>query len=75
MLAEFWADGPDSETPPGHWFTIFNYVSDHPLQTKKYKGTGTPLNDLEWDVKGYLALGGAMHDVAITAWGMKGWYD
>jgi len=22
VLAEFWADGPDSETPPGHWFTI-----------------------------------------------------
>jgi hypothetical protein len=75
VLAEFWADGPDSETPPGHWFTIFNYVTDHPLQTKKYKGTGTPLDDLEWDVKGYFALGGAMHDVAVTAWGMKGWYD
>jgi len=27
ILAEFWADGPDSETPPGHWFTILNYVS------------------------------------------------
>lgn len=24
VLAEFWADGPDSETPPGHWFTILN---------------------------------------------------
>jgi hypothetical protein len=31
VLAEFWADGPDSETPPGHWFTILNYVNDHPL--------------------------------------------
>src|SRR5687767_12873722 len=20
VLAEFWADGPTSETPPGHWF-------------------------------------------------------
>ncbi|MEZ4703388.1 MAG: hypothetical protein R2834_23865, partial [Rhodothermales bacterium] len=30
VLAEFWADGPDSETPPGHWFTILNYVNDHP---------------------------------------------
>ncbi|MEO6597933.1 MAG: DUF6851 domain-containing protein, partial [Planctomycetota bacterium] len=30
VLAEFWADGPHSETPPGHWFTILNYVSDHP---------------------------------------------
>ena len=19
VIAEFWADGPDSETPPGHW--------------------------------------------------------
>ncbi|MBL0339821.1 MAG: VCBS repeat-containing protein [Bacteroidetes bacterium] len=75
VLAEFWADGPESETPPGHWFTIFNYITDHPLQTKEYKGTGAPLNDLEWDVKGYFALGGTMHDVAITAWGMKGWYD
>ncbi|NNF34678.1 MAG: hypothetical protein HKN68_11240, partial [Saprospiraceae bacterium] len=22
VVAEFWADGPDSETPTGHWFTI-----------------------------------------------------
>lgn len=43
VLAEFWADGPDSETPPGHWFTILNYVSDHPLFEKKIPGrrTGT----------------------------------
>jgi hypothetical protein len=26
-------------------------------------------------VKAYFALGGALHDVAITAWGIKGWYD
>ena len=31
VLAEFWADGPNSETPPGHWFTILNSVTDHPL--------------------------------------------
>ena len=24
VLAEFWEDGPDSETPPGHWFVILN---------------------------------------------------
>jgi hypothetical protein len=75
VLAEFWADGPDSETPPGHWFTIANYVSDHPLTVKRLGGRGRLLNDLEWDVKVYLALGGAMHDVAIAAWGAKGWYD
>jgi hypothetical protein len=75
VLAEFWADGPDSETPPGHWFTIANYVSDHPQLVKKLEGIGPVLSDLEWDVKLYLALGGAMHDVAIAAWGVKGWYD
>jgi hypothetical protein len=26
VLAEFWADGPNSETPPGHWNVIANYV-------------------------------------------------
>ncbi len=75
VLAEFWADGPDSETPPGHWFTILNYVSDHPMLVKRYKGEGPVLDDLEWDVKSYFALGGAMHDSAISAWGIKGWYD
>ncbi len=75
VLAEFWADGPDSETPPGHWFTILNYVNDHPDFEKRYRGQGVVMDDLEWDVKAYLMLGGAMHDVAISAWGVKGWYD
>ncbi len=75
VLAEFWADGPTSETPPGHWFSILNYVNDHPLFQKRFRGKGPVLDDLEWDVKAYLMLGGAMHDVAITAWGIKGWYD
>ncbi|MDX1906689.1 MAG: T9SS type A sorting domain-containing protein [Bacteroidia bacterium] len=75
VLAEFWADGPSSETPPGHWFTILNYVCDHPAFQKRYRGTGPALGALEWDVKAYFALGGAMHDAAITAWGIKGWYD
>ncbi len=75
ILAEFWADGPDSETPPGHWFSIFNDVTDNPLTVKQIGGVGPVVNDLEWDVKGYLAMGGAMHDSAIAAWGIKGWYD
>ena len=75
VLAEFWADGPTSETPPGHWFTILNTVSDHPTFERKLGGTGAIRGPLEWDVKAYFALGGAMHDVAITAWGIKGWYD
>ena len=75
VLAEFWADGPDSETPPGHWFTILNYVSDHPETVKKFGGQGIVLSDLEWDIKSYLVLGGAMHDSAINIWGIKGYYD
>ena len=75
VLAEFWADGPASETPPGHWFTILNYVSDHPLLEKRFSGTGPILSNLEWDVKCYLTLSGAMHDSAVNIWGLKGYYD
>jgi len=75
VLAEFWADGPDSETPPGHWFVLLNEVNNHPQLVKRFGGVGPILGPLEWDVKAYFALGGAMHDVAITAWGNKGWYD
>lgn len=75
ILAEFWADGPASETPPGHWFTILNYVSDHPLFGKRIGGQVAIVSDLEWDVKSFLVLGGAMHDSAINIWGIKGYYD
>ncbi len=75
ILAEFWSDGPDSETPPGHWFKIFNIISQHPQLVKKIGGEGEVVSDVEWAVKGYLALGGAMHDVAVACWGAKGWYD
>ena len=74
VLAEFWADGPNSETPPGHWFTILNNVNDK-LTEKKWRGKGPLLSDLEWDVKSYLTLGGALHDAAVSAWGIKGYYD
>ena len=75
VLAEFWADGPDSETPPGHWFVILNEVNDSELVVKKFEGDGEVLDDLEWDIKSYFTLGGAMHDAAISAWGIKGYYD
>jgi len=75
VLAEFWADGPDSETPPGHWFSILNYVNDHPQFEKRFEGVGDILDPLEWDVKAYFILGGGMHDAAISAWSVKGWYD
>ncbi|MCA6074822.1 FG-GAP-like repeat-containing protein [Fulvivirga sedimenti] len=75
VLAEFWADGPDSETPPGHWFTLLNDVTDHPEFEPRWLGEGHFMNPLEWDVKAYMAMGGAMHDAAVTSWSIKGYYD
>ena len=81
VLAEFWADGPMSETPPGHWNSIANYVADDPNHRRCMGGTddfetcvaGTTseMDPLEWDVKVYLALDGAVHDAAIVSWGAK----
>ncbi len=75
VLAEFWADGPNSETPPGHWNVMANYVADHPLLVKRIGGTGPVVDDLEWDVKMYFALNAAVHDAACAAWGAKRAYD
>jgi hypothetical protein len=75
VLTQFWADGPQSETPPGHWFALLHDVSDHATFQRKWGGVGPLLTPLEWDVKSYLTLGGAMHDAAIACWGIKGWYD
>jgi hypothetical protein len=75
VLAEFWADGPDSETPPGHWNTIANAVVDAPGFERRLGGLGEVLDPLQWDVKMYLALNGAVHDAGVAAWGCKGHYD
>ena len=77
VVAEFWADGPASETPPGHWNTVANAATDdlEALGPLRIGGTGPAVDRLEWDTKMYLALNGATHDSAIAAWGVKGFYD
>ena len=61
VLAEFWADGPDSELPPGHWFEILHSVNDALSDGDlRIGGEGEPVDRLEWDVKAYFALGGCM---------------
>jgi hypothetical protein len=78
VVAEFWADGPLSTSPPGHWNEIRNSVTDKLEQLaipKRIGGTGPVVNDLEWDVKSMLVLNGAVHDAAIAAWNHKGFYD
>lgn len=74
VLAEFWADGPSSETPPGHWFKISNEVTSN-LAHKRWGGVGPDLDALEWDVRLYVTLGGALHDTAISIWSVKGYHD
>ncbi len=76
ILAEYWADGPDSYTPPGHWYEIINRaLFDHPDFEYKWMGEGEELDKLEYEVKMYFTLGGTMHDVAVSAWSVKGYYD
>ena len=74
-IVEFWADGPSSETPPGHWNVLANTVSDQLAPNLRIGGKGAAVDRLQWDVKLYLALNGAVHDAAIAAWGLKGHYD
>ena len=75
VMAEFWADGPKSETPPGHWNVLANLASDELSPDLRIGAAGPVVDRLEWDVKLYLALNGAVHDAAIAAWGLKGHYD
>jgi len=75
VIAEFWADGPNSETPPGHWNVLANDVSDTPSLEKRVGGDGPIVNDLEWDVKLYFALNAAEHDAAYGCWGTKRIYN
>lgn len=76
VIAEYWADGPDSETPPGHWNTLANSITEHPAFEPRIGGRNGPLLDpLEWDVKMYFALNASLHDVAVAVWGCKRHYD
>ncbi|MCB0209672.1 MAG: vanadium-dependent haloperoxidase [Anaerolineae bacterium] len=62
-IAEYWADGPRSETPPGHWNALAHGIS--------YRDRHTIADD----VKLYLALNGALFDASISAWDAKRAYD
>lgn len=63
VIAEFWADGPRTWTPPGHWNQLAQGLSMRDQHS------------LDDDVKMYFALNGALHDAAIAAWDAKRRYD
>ncbi|MBK8915796.1 MAG: vanadium-dependent haloperoxidase [Phycisphaerales bacterium] len=63
VIAEFWADGPRSETPPGHWHALCHGICFRDRHT------------LDDDVKLFFALGGALFDASIATWEAKRHYD
>jgi hypothetical protein len=73
VIAEFWADGPDSETPPGHWNTLAIAASDQ-LDAYEWQGT-EQLDRFEWDLRLFFVLNAALHDAAVATWGAKAAYD
>jgi hypothetical protein len=62
-LAEYWAGGPGTVTPPGLWTVIAQEVSRRDR------------NNLDDDVKMFFALGQALIDASIAAWDAKRAYD
>jgi len=63
IKAEYWADGPRSEFPPGHWAVFAQAIS-------RKRG-----NSLDDDVKLFFTLGNALMDASIAAWAWKFKYD
>jgi hypothetical protein len=62
-IAVYWSDGPGSETPPGHWNLIAQWLSRRHRQT------------LDQDAKMFLALNGGLLDASIAAWECKYRFD
>jgi vanadium-dependent haloperoxidase-like protein/uncharacterized protein DUF6851 len=63
LIVEYWADGPASELPPGHWGLFAQFVSerDH--------------HSIDRDVKMFFAMHNASFDAGIVAWHLKRKYD
>jgi Domain of unknown function (DUF6851)/VCPO second helical-bundle domain len=68
MIAEYWADGPHSELPPGHWNLFAQQVYHRDR-------TGDSEHDLDQAVKLFFALTNAVFDAGICAWDNKRVYD
>ena len=75
VIAEFWVDGPNTKSPPGHWLEFLGKVSYHPQFERKWNGKGKPLSQLEWDLKSFFLMSGTLHDAAISCWSIKNHYD
>lgn len=63
IVAEYWADGPNSETPPGHWVNLAAEIS-------RKRG-----HSLDQDIKLFFLLSNSLFDAGIAAWDAKRAYE
>lgn len=62
-IAEYWADGPRSELPPGHWTLFATVVSERDS------------HNMGQDAKMFMAVSNAQLDASIATWGYKVDFD
>lgn len=63
VIAEYWADGPRSELPPGHWCEFTAFVAERDQL------------GLDDSVKLFFAVANAIGDAAIATWDAKRHFD
>lgn len=63
VIAEYWADGPSSELPPGHWALFGEFVSHRDHHT------------LDQDAKMFFAMTNAVLDASVASWHAKRVFD
>ena len=63
LIVEYWADGPASEFPPGHWGLFAQFVSERDN------------NSIGKDAKMFFAMHNASFDAGIVAWHLKRKFD
>ena len=63
LIVEYWADGPKSELPPGHWGIFAQFVSQRDNHT------------IDQDAKMFFAMHNASFDAGIVAWHIKRKYN
>jgi hypothetical protein len=68
LIAEYWADGPHSELPPGHWNLFAQQVAHRDR-------TGDSERELDQAVKLFFALTNAVFDAGCCAWDNKRAYE
>ena len=63
VIAEYWADGPSSELPPGHWALFAEFISARDHHT------------IDQDTKMFFAMTNAVLDASVSSWHFKRTFD